>query len=190
MSEAPRLCEGCPTNPPCATCPTRNVRPGRPAPVAQRAVRKERPPLDRSKMGFGNHDWEYINPQDIPTDFGPPGGVMRRDFDNAFNRAHPDTDVDLDVISRPGAVIETTAPDFFGQWIVSNLPLYHEGVVYARLMREEDGEVVKVPCHMLGIVAERYTNLYEDTVVTKRLAGGKANRDTREALTQKSEESY
>jgi len=140
-------------------------------------------------MGFGNHEWEYINPADIPTDFGPPGGVASRDFNNAFNKPNPDTDVDIDIISRPGAVIETSAEDYPGVWQVLRMPQYKDGVLVG-YFASPTGETKIIPLVSLGVIADRHTNLYMDSVITRRISGGKANKDTREALTKKTEGTY
>lgn len=184
MSEVQIRCEGCPTNPRCARCPDAPVmREGRPV-TAVRAVKKVRPPLDRTKMGYGNHDYEYIDPASIPTDFGPPEGVPRRDFNNAFNRAHDETNVDLDIISRPGTVVSTTAPEWVGEWEVLRMPLFTKGVVYARLGRPGTNVEQSIPLVDLGVVAERETNLYRQDVITTLVSGGRANKTTRTALTK------
>lgn len=190
MVEEREMCEGCPTNPPCEWCPTRLMRQGRPQAAVPARKRKVRPELDRTKMGFGKHVWEWIDPDEIPTDFAHPEGAPRRDFNNAFNRANPETDVDLDVISRPGTIIETSAEGFEGQWIVRRVPAFTGGIVFAMLSREEEGEIVRVPMVSLGVVAERESNLYADTVITKLVSGGKANKDTRLTLTKKCDGSY
>lgn len=201
MAEETKLCDGCPTNPPCASCPNKPkvaMRVGL-APVIAPKVKKERPPLDRTKMGFGKHEWEYIDPEEQPTDFGPPDGVARRDFNAAFNRPNDETTVTIDHMSRLGALISTNAKGFEGEWLVTGMPQYKEGVLWAFLTKQEPGETdpdeimpdeVKVPMVALGVIADRHSNLYEDTVVTKLVAGGKANRDTRTALTKKSDEAY
>lgn len=193
MSDQTMPCASCPSSA-CPGCPNQppkvGMRNGNPPPVAVRRVRKERPPLDRSKMGFGNHSWEYIDPKEVPTDFGPPDGVPRRDFNAAFNRPHPETDVDIDIISRPGAVISTTAVGFEGEWTVVRLPKYHEGKVLAFLRRDANSPVTEVSMDALGVVAERFTNLYDEQVITKRISGGKANRASREALTKKGDGVY
>lgn len=193
MSEEFQLCEGCPTNPPCGRCPSRpKMRDGRPAPVAVKPQKKERPPLDRSKMGFGNHSWDYINPADVPTDFGPPDGVARRDFNNAFNRPNEATTVTIDHMSRPGALIETDAAGFEGRWVVAAMPQYKDGVLWAYLLREgdEDQACQIVPMVDLGVIADRYSNMYKDNVVTTLISGGRATSATREALTKKADGSY
>jgi hypothetical protein len=141
-------------------------------------------------MGFGNHPWEYIDPKEIPTDFGPPDGVMRRDFNNAFNRPNPETTVDIDIISRPGAVISTNAAGFEGQWVVARMPQYTGGRLVAYLSREEGTDVKEIPAVDLGVIADRISNLYVDSVVTKLVSGGKANKATRANLTQRSDGTY
>lgn len=164
------------------------MREGLPAVPAKRRAKKERPPLDRSKMGFGLHEWEYVNPADSPTDFGPPDGIPRRDFNSAFNRANPATTVTIDTVSRPGALIRTTAPDWSeGEWYVVKMPVFREGRIKGFLSRAMEGEEVHlVDLASLGIVAERFTNLYDDTIITTLVSGGKANKATRAALTQRS----
>lgn len=185
-------CAGCPTNPPCANCPNapRAMRQGRPAPIVQKLSRKDRPPLDRSKMGFGNHEWEYIDPAVQPTDFAHPDGAPRRDFNNAFNRPHEETNVNIDVISRPGTEIETDGVGIEGVWFVVRVPSFKDGVVTAHLTRKEGGEVVLVSAVDLGVVAERFSNLYNDKVITKLVSGGKANKASRAALTKQTDETY
>lgn len=181
-------CNGCPTNPRCADCPDApQMREGRPV-TAVAVVKKVRPVLDRSKMGYGLHDYEYIDPATVPTDFGPPEGGPRRDFNNAFNRPHDLTDVDLDTISRPGAVITTDAEGFEGEWEVQAMPAFREGVVWAKLARPGTTEVKEISTVLLGVVAERFTNLYKDTVITTLVSGGRANKGTRQVLTQKTGE--
>jgi len=161
------------------------MRQGRPAPVAQRASRKDRPPLDRTNMGFGKHAYEYIDPEASPTDFGPPDGVMRRDFNNAFNRPHEETDVDIDVISRPGTLISTTMPGMEGEWFVKRMPSFINGVVTAHLARSMEEPTILVSAFDLGVVADRFTNLYNTEVITKIISGGRANKATRAELTTK-----
>jgi len=136
-------------------------------------------------MGYGNHDYEYIDPTTVPTDFGPPEGVARRDFNNAFNRPHEETDVDMDTISRPGTVIDTDAPGLEGKWTVVGMPRFTRGVVWAKLAREGSDSDKEVSTVELGVVAERNTNMYNDKVITKLVSGGRANKSTRAALTQR-----
>lgn len=195
MSEEIKLCEGCPTNPPCASCPNKPkvaMRVGL-APVVAPKVKKERPPLDRTKMGFGKHEWEFIDPEAQPTDFGPPDGIARRDFNAAFNRPNEETTVTIDHMSRLGAHISTNAQGFEGEWVVAAMPQYKGGVLLAFLAKQEEGvegPVMQIPMVALGVIADRHSNLYEDYVVTTLLAGGKANKDTRAALTKKTDSTY
>lgn len=177
-------CAECPTNPRCSDCPDApTMRAGRPV-VAVQVVRKVRPVLDRSKMGYGNHAYEFIDPATIPTDFAHPEGAPRRDFNNAFNRAHEDTNVDLDTLSRTGTVISTDAPGYEGEWEVLRMPLFTKGVVYARVGRPGTGVEQSISTVELGVVAGRESNQYTNTVITKLISGGRANKSTRVALTQ------
>lgn len=177
-------CMECPTNPRCPDCPDApTMRAGRPVAAVQ-VVRKVRPALDRSKMGYGNHAYEFIDPATVPTDFAHPEGTPRRDFNNAFNRAHEDTNVDLDTLSRPGSIVTTDAPGLEGEWEVLRMPSLSKGVVYARLGRPGSGIEQLVSTVALGVVAERGSNLYTNTVITKLVSGGRANKSTRVALTQ------
>lgn len=181
MSES-QFCEGCPTNPPCAFCPNAKKVV---APPAER-VKRVRVPFNPDTMGFGRHAWEYIDPSalDIEAATSSTGGRVSRDFNCAFNMPNEETDVNLDTLSRIGAVIETTAEGNEGTWEVVEVPSRVNGVIYGNVMNTKTGLVRQISAYSLGIVADREQNTFLSYVVTRLLEGGKANRESRERLTK------
>lgn len=168
------LCIGCPTNPPCGGCPNRVKH----VSLASAPVKRVRVPFDPNSMGFGVHRWEYIdkNSFDIEEATTPPGGVGIRDFNCAFNTPHPESNVDMDAISRIGTVISSTFEPLVGDtWEVVEFPFRRGSEHYTRLKSEQTEQVLEVRLYDLGLTLEIESNLYNCEVVTKREKGGRAN---------------
>lgn len=161
-------------------------------------TKRVRTPFDPETMGFGKHAYTFIDPKtvDIEKLTTPPNGIMRtREFTVAFNKMHPKTDVNIDVLSRNGCVFRTNAKDYEGEWVVVEMPALRSAVMYARCRRwlptpgskeegTEQGEKIEISAVDLGIVPDRFSNLYKDEVESVHLHGGRATKETRERLTK------
>lgn len=180
-------CAECPRDPMCEGCPDAQPKlPDAPVAVQTKKVRKA---WDANTMGFGKHKYEYIDPDEIPLDYSPPNGIARRDFNLAFNKKHPDTDMTLDAACRPGATFETNLVGKEGIYEVAALPKRVDGVAHVQARKEGTEEVVLLSGQDLGFIADRIENVYTQTR-TRLLRGASANKGDRQRLTQKTEESY
>lgn len=150
--------------------------------------KRVRIPFNPETMGYGKHKYEFIDPSEVDLDPGPPGGVRSRDFVTAYNRKHPETDMTIDLLSRPGTVFKTDALGFEGEWVVTWMPILKEGEPFCRVLRaEEVGKgVTSLDLSMvaLGVVANRVTAMFVDTVKSAHLDGGTAGKEVRERLTK------
>lgn len=152
--------------------------------------KKVRVPFDKETMGYGVHKYEHIDPATAATDFFPEEGRSRRDYNTAFNYPNKENTCTLDVMSRVGAIFETSAEGFAGQWEVRRLPVLREGVAHAVVTKPGEDEVVFISCYVLGLVAHRTENRFLDQVRTVLVSGGKAGRSARIALTKQTDGSY
>lgn len=163
--------------------------------VIEEKPKRVRTPFDPNTMGFGKHVYEHIDPRaiDVEALTSPPGGIRTRDFTVAFNKKNPETNITIDLLSRRGCVFETNAPGLEGVWVVLKMPALRNAVMLVVCCRKEDYDLEtedlkalakEVSVVDLGIVPDRFSNLYRDSVITKHVEGGQAGREVRERLTK------
>lgn len=145
----------------------------------------------REEMGFGKHKYSKIDPAaiDIEEMTTPPGGVMTREFNAAFNKRPEGADATLDHVGRIGAVLKTDAPGHEGTWEVVDVPALKNTRSFAVLKNKETGERREISTVELGVVADRETNLFTQ-VTTAVLEGASAGKEERLKLTKLTNESY
>lgn len=156
--------------------------------MAEPAEKPKRKPWDPNTQGYGKHKYEYIDPNEVDLDPGPPGGVRSRDFTTAYNHKHPETTMTIDLLARPGTVFRTNAPSLEGEWVVTWMPVLKNGEPFCRALRaEEVGKGIQpqdLSMVDLGVVANRVTAMFTDAVKTEHMEGGTAGKEIRERLTK------
>jgi len=139
--------------------------------VQKKKPRKKRVPFDPEKMGFGKHTFEKINPDDInPEDFeknlrGDNADIVGyvREYDVAFNKKHPENDMDLDQLGRLGTVFETEAEGYEGLWMVTDVCASATPKIFCRATKVDadfarTGDQVLIDCVLLGSMVDGENN--------------------------------
>lgn len=149
---------------------------------------------DAETMGFGKHQFHFIDPETVnPEDYARKlegeeqhFGEIRQ-YNSAFNAKHPETNVDLDWLSRIGTVFETDAEFFAGTWVVTGMPVVKAPTTFCRVKayvgEEPMGPEVSIPCAALGCAVDEQN--YFAQVKTRLVQRGKVDRDQRARLTRR-----
>jgi len=107
-------------------------------------------------MGFGKHTYQHLDPSNTNTEEWAKdlrgeqqhhGDV--REYNTAGNEKHPENNVTLDDLSRPGTVFATLAEGLQDHgWLVTNFPIVRSPATYCRAkpvdFQEESHEQLKV----------------------------------------------
>lgn len=156
---------------------------------------RSRAAWDPDSYGYGKHEYHRIDPELInPEEYAQ---SMRgdqehkgevREYNTAFNSKHPENDVGLDWLGRPGTIIVTEAPGLEGTWKVTSMPVRRDGMTFSLMTpvdsnenptaQEEEISVIALGC------AANKENLYEQvktSLVKKVVLGNKY----REELTKR-----
>lgn len=150
---------------------------------------------DPETDGFGKHSYFHVDPETVnPEDYARNlrgeeqhfGDV--REFNSADNEKHPDNDVTVDDLSRPGTVVEVDrgeGDELTGEWEVVGLPTTHEGKIRAAMKKKNLPTVSLRYVDMveLGCVVDK-ENLFQQ-VATKLVSRPRLGKKQRERLTKK-----
>lgn len=156
---------------------------------------------DPETMGFGKHEYRHLDPETVNVeDFAKDmrgeqqhfGDV--REYNTGANSKHPENDVGLDWLGRPGTIFETDAPGYEGTWRVEMMPVVKSPVTYCRAIRiersdhadgftdPEEAKLETISCIDLGCAVDE-TNHYKQ-VRTKLLRKAEVNKHSRAKLTK------
>lgn len=129
---------------------------------------------DPSKVGFGRHDYHFIDPDAIDLNIGPGEGQMNFEDKYALNFKSPENELTLQILCTLGAQFETSAEGFEGIYEVEGLPKIIDGSPFAQLKKVSTGESLLISLVTLGVVADS-VYMYKDVkavVIRKRVSTG------------------
>jgi len=141
--------------------------------------------LDPETMGYDNHDFRKIDPDTInPADYAHAreegqeffGDV--REYNTAYNKKHPETDVDLYDLGLIGTTFTTEAKGSEGTWKVTGLYTLKDRQIYIPVLKEGGNEEARdLGAIELGLVVEE-GNVFRQ-VKTKLISRGMIDREQR-----------